>query len=338
MEEKLKILLITQDPKNNISFYRGKQPLQRLSEHHPIEYFVPETSFVIEEVKKYDIVLISCPYTIAHKSLVEWCIRYNVAVWIDIDDLLTDISIWNESAFLEYSNHPVKHVVEYCISNATWVTVSTNKLKSEWSHLSDHIYIVENAFDHEFLDKPATIGTKNEVLHRGGKSHNIDLWTYHKSIVNSLKDSGWNAHFVGMNPIYINMELNGTWTRQLSKREYWNFLEKTCEAKLVIVPLVDTPFNHAKSCIAWIEATYAGAAVLAPNWTEWQKPGIINYNNKVDFEAKLNGVISNRILLRQRVDQSREYIMNCQTLLKVNEKRWRLIEKYHYLHYVDLKK
>ncbi len=328
MEEKIKVLLITADPENNISFYRGRQPMLRLSERYPLEFTIPERSFNVSEVEKYDVVYISCPYTTAHADLIKYCVEANVKVWVDIDDLLTEVSVWNERPWLEYINHPVAKVLEYSISNATWVTVSTNFLKQQYEHLSENIWVIENAFDDKFLDKPSPIASGNTVLYRGGESHKIDLWEYHKPIINAIKGSGWNPHFVGMNPIFINMELNGTWTPQLSKPDYWRFLESQANAKVVIVPLKNMPFNHAKSCIAWIEATYAGSAVLAPDWVEWKKPGILNYTNGVDFEGKLKGMISGRIDLKKMVNRSREYIMNCQTLEKVNEARWAAIVKY----------
>ena len=330
----MKILLVTQDPENNISFYRGSGPLKRLAEKYPdINYDIARPEFHVELLKEYDIVLITCPYTTKHVELIKAAVKYDVKVWVDFDDLLTDIPVWNERAFLEYKQHPVASVVQFSLIWATFVTVSTAFLKSELDeiaeslHLKDNIYIVENAFDHEFLTNPAPIGTSKEVLYRGGQSHNADLWEYHKPILNAMRKTDWKPHFVGMNPIYINQELNGTWTPQLSKPNYWNFLENNT-AKILIVPLKDRPFNRAKSCIAWIEGTYAGCSVLAPNWEEWQKPGVMNYDNQVDFEGKLKGMMQGRIKLEGRVEKSREYIMNCQTLLKVNETRFALLEKY----------
>lgn len=325
----MKILLVTQDPENNIAFYRSVGPLKRLAEcYNEVNFDIATPEFNIDTVKNYDVLLISCPYRLADWNLMQRALICDVKVWIDIDDLLTDVKPWNVRAFLEYSQHPVKQVVECAIKNATFVTVSTQKLKDEWEYLNDNMYIVENAFDHEFLNNPAPIGTKNEVLYRGGESHNQDLWAYHKPILNAMKaHKDWMPVFVGMNPIYINEELNGTWYPQLSKPNYWKFLENN-KAKICIVPLKDIPFNHAKSCINWIEATYAGCAVLAPNWDEWQKPGILNYDNAVDFEGKLKGMMQGRIELKERVERSREYIMDCQTLLKVNETRWSLLEKY----------
>ncbi len=331
----MKILLVTQDPENNISFYRGSGPLKRLAEQYPdINYDIARPEFKLELLKEYDIVLITCPYTLGHIELIRAAVQHDVKVWIDIDDLLTDIPVWNERAFLEYKKHPVEQVLNFALIHATFTTVSTQFLKDEFTlltnslQLKDNIYVVENAFDHEFLNKPAPIGTSKEVLYRGGQSHNQDLWAYHKPILNAMvAHKDWTPHFVGMNPIYINEELNGTWTPQLSKPNYWKFLENNT-AKILIVPLKDVAFNLGKSSIAWLEATYAGCAVLAPNWEEWQKPGVLNYTNGVDFEGKLKAMMSGRIKLEERVERSREYIMDCQTLLKVNETRWSLLEKY----------
>lgn len=331
IQEKIKVLVITGDPYNNISFYRATGPLNQLKEHvwYTIEEYVWNRYGGFGGVEKgsFHALLITCPYTQRHLDIIKTCKEKGIKIWLDFDDFITEIPVWNVRGFLEYSQHPVLHVLNTACGLADFITVSTEYLKEQLIHLNKEVHVIPNAFDDEFLTHPAPAGIKKEVLYRGGESHNIDLWEYRQPILNSLKDSNYDIHFVGMNPIYINMELNGTWTPQLSKPNYWSFLENNT-AGILIVPLKDIPFNHAKSCIAWIEGTYAGCAVLAPDWTEWQKPGVMNYTNKVDFEGKLKGMMSGRINLKERVNKSREYIMNCQTLKKVNEQRLKLLEKH----------
>jgi len=322
----MKIFLLTPDKTNNISFYRGVNPLKRLSEHYDIQY---DAGDVIDKdaIKKYDVIMLQNPYLTSHIELIDYCNQIAVKTWVDYDDLIYEASIWNFGAYKEFNNEVTANIVFECIGRSTFTTVSTASLLYEFKDVTDNIYLVENAFDNEFLNLPATIGTSNEVLYRGGESHNEDLWAYRDPILSALKYSTWKPHFVGMNPIYLNEELNGKWTPQLSKPNYWKFLSSN-QAKVCIIPLKDTKFNHAKSCIAWIEATYAGCAVLAPNWDEWRKPGVINYDNKVDFDSKLKGMISGRIDLESKVLKSREYILNCQTLLKVNETRFEILTKF----------
>ena len=64
---------------------------------------------------------------------------------------------------------------------------------------------------------------------------------------------------------------------------------------LAVVPLKDNLFNHAKSNLAWIEATCAGAMTLAPDWPEWRRPGVSNYESPLNFKK----------LLRERLEACR---------------------------------
>src|SRR5690349_10687783 len=126
--KKIKILLITQDPYNNISFYRGVGPMQRLSEHYDVEYDTAPSQFQFTLAKEYDIVFMSCPYTDAHVQFCKFCEENNIKMWIDYDDLITDVSVWNPEAWLEYNKYPVRGNLEFILSKAAWVTVSTSAL------------------------------------------------------------------------------------------------------------------------------------------------------------------------------------------------------------------
>ncbi len=326
-----RILVITPDPSNNISYYRANPLLEISDIHSCIDVTIDSSLWTIRDIleSKISIVILTCPVHNWHLELMHQCKSNGIVFWVDYDDLIYDIPVWNR-AWLEYCTPAKKQVTELSVKKfihgADIVTVSTLELKNKFQNIRNDITVIENAFDDEFLPNSAPIGITKEVLYRGGESHTMDLWEYHRPIINAMKYSDHELHFLGMNPIFINMELNGKWTPQLSKQNYWTFLENNT-ARILIVPLKDCDFNRSKSNIAWIEGTYAGCAVLAPNWPEWQRPGIINYDNQVDFEGKLKGMMSGRIDLKSRVEKSRSYIMENLTLKKINEKRWTIIQK-----------
>ena len=60
--------------------------------------------------------------------------------------------------------------------------------------------------------------------------------------------------------------------------------------KYSVFPLVDTPFNRAKSNIAYLEAIMCGAIIVAPDWQEWRHPGVINYTD--DFKEKVGYMVT----------------------------------------------
>ena len=90
--------------------------------------------------------------------------------------------------------------------------------------------------------------------------------------------------------------------------------------KRAITPLCDTPFNRAKSNISWIESTVAGAVCVAPDFPEWNRPGIINYGPTRPFkDAVLEALeVANHGFENKK---SEEFIRENLMLSTVNQKR-----------------
>jgi hypothetical protein len=318
----MKILIITANPHNNVSAYRASVPLFKLG----IDIHYLWNDFKTESLKEFDAVIVTQAYAESHIYIAEKCKEYGVKVWLDYDDLLLGVSVWHSSTYHIFNKPEIAVNIKKLMGLADFITFSTNYLQQYFN--VENSFVLPNAFDTETFSSPSNAGTEKEVMHRGSESHNLDLWTYRDPILKALNNSDYIPHFVGINPIYINMELQGRWTNHMSPYEYKLWLENTCNSKIQIVPLKDSKFNYSKSNCAWMEGTYAGCAVIAPNWEEWRKPGIINYNNLNDFCEKLKGMMSGRINLEDKMLRSREFINNNLTLKKVNEKRIDIITKY----------
>ncbi len=282
--------------------------------------------FKTEDLKQYDAVLMTQAYSDSHIYIAEKCVEYKIKLWLDYDDLLLDVSPWHSTTYQIFSKPEIPISIKKLMGLATFITFSTQYLEQYFN--VNNSFVLNNAFDANKFNKPSGAGTKKEVMHRGSDSHNLDLWIYRDPILKALKGSSWLPHFVGINPIYINMELNGNWTTHMPRDIYNNWLETACDSKIQIVPLKESKFNLSKSNCAWIEGTYGGCSILAPNWQEWRKPGVINYNNHHDFTEKLKGMMSGRIDLEEKMLKSREYINLELSLAKINEKRSEIIKKY----------
>jgi hypothetical protein len=88
--------------------------------------------------------------------------------------------------------------------------------------------------------------------------------------------------------------------------------------------------------LAWIEATAAGAIVLAPGpgkasqWEEWQRPGIVHYHNREEFGSKLREVMTsytNAGNFSGHVAASRKYLQQELMLGQVNQLRWEILNE-----------
>ncbi len=93
----------------------------------------------------------------------------------------------------------------------------------------------------------------------------------------------------------------------------------------MIFPLHEHPFNRCKSNIAWLEATFAGAACIAPDWAEWRHPGVLNYTDEHSFSDQMNSVMRGDVDVEDLARTSWAYIQDNLTLEKVNKLRWQVV-------------
>jgi hypothetical protein len=103
--------------------------------------------------------------------------------------------------------------------------------------------------------------------------------------------------------------------------DYFKFFNEL-NPNIFIYTLKDTQFNRAKSNISWIEATYAGAAVIAPSFLPEfaNMPGVIAYNELMD--SVFENVKDYYKGLAITNDLSWKYIKENLLLSQVNNKRY----------------
>ena len=96
---------------------------------------------------------------------------------------------------------------------------------------------------------------------------------------------------------------------------------------VMVVPLLSNEFNRCKSNIAWIEGTFAGAAVLAPAFEEFAKvDGIMTYDTQEVFELNALEMIKNTDFCKQMWQKSKDYINANLLLSKINPLRLEIFE------------
>ena len=97
-----------------------------------------------------------------------------------------------------------------------------------------------------------------------------------------------------------------------------------------LVPLAPNRFNEAKSNCSWLEATAAGAMVIAPGFLpEFVRPGIRNYTTGQAFvEAVKAAMVEWRDgAMHPNVEISRKDIRRAGLLLsETNKVRWKIVK------------
>lgn len=314
------------------SFYRGFGPLSHIARE--------KEGYAIQNVQdvnwaslcQADLMHIPRPYNETLLSAISIAKSNRKPIWVDYDDNLFCIPKSNPN-YKAFSNKESE--IAECVGLSTVVTVSTEALKKTFSTFHQDVRIIPNAYDdYSFGELPEFNPNKQKlVVWRGSPTHDDDLLMAESGIievVNSDSFKDWKILFLGYNPIYITSKLKPE--RVLFKpasdiMEYMAHL-KSLNAALMIVPLVDTEFNRAKSNIAWIEATYAGMATLATPLPEFRKPGVIpaeSFGN--DFKWTIQAINHTPEVISAKWSESYSYIKNNLYLSRVNKLREEIIDE-----------
>jgi len=268
-----------------------------------------------------DVMMLQRPFTQEHAMVARTCKVLNVPLWVDYDDLYSAFPNWALPQRQTYCNPHVYENMRQCLDIAEVVTVSTDGLKL----VSPKAQVIPNALNTEIW--PMRNGPRQQIISwRGSGGHGGDL----DEVLPALEKLAaaypdWPQHYFGV-PHFKCLD----WGVQHPFSDPFSWMERFCEAApaVHIVPLNDCPFNRAKSNNAWLEATAAGALVVAPNMPEWKRPGIINYAGPSSFYETVKEVIHLSADVREMmVNQSRDYIHANLTLGKVNRKRIDILKK-----------
>lgn len=182
-------------------------------------------------------------------------------------------SDWDDNCLHLPTLHPMWHFyndrkanVMECLALSDEVWVSTQSLKKVYSLLNKNIHVIPNSHNdylfHGEQKKPFNTKTK-KAFWRGGGSHEADVYAVAPELIKLInkKNKTWQFQFIGCRFIYLelNCGMNYTPVSQMPLLQYFQYMN-TENPNIVFCPLQDNLFNQSKSNIAWIEATYAGAA------------------------------------------------------------------------------
>lgn len=309
------------------SFYRAMGPLGLLRRQIDLN-IVSMQSWNWATIKSCDAVFMQRPYTDDHVSIMEIVKDRGVPLWIDYDDLLTAVPTDNP-AFYTYMTEKVQKNIIDLVRAADVLTVSTEYLKTALSNLNKNIVVVNNAFDQPDLGRkrPEKMLTRDKaIVWRGSRSHERDVFTYTQSIIQMSRDpkfKDWYWHFIGDTMWFASDNMVHDHTYITKPMELFKYHGHIMDIKpsALMVPLHESHFNLSKSNIAWIEASFAGAVTIAPEWSEWEKPGVLTYESELEFRAHIESVMRGEIDIEAHVKESWDHIQEHYELSKVNKLR-----------------
>jgi glycosyltransferase involved in cell wall biosynthesis len=272
-------------------------------------------------IGSHDCVFMQRPFTEQDLQLAHLTKRCNKPLVIDYDDDLLSVPEHNP-AHKFYSSQRVHQQIKQIIGMADQVIVSTEALAKKYNEFrqADPCVVIPNAFpDHMVPFVDSNIKRQNVITWRGSNTHNLDLRTMHPVIKIVVKEyPNWKFVFFG-DPDWDTLNLIPKDQRHVVATQdpidYLDSLKKV-GSTVHMVPLEDNEFNRSKSNIAWIEATFAGAATIAPNWLEWQKTGVLNYSSNEEMAKQLVSILDKPESAQAHVFASRDEVPLTRKLAK----------------------
>jgi len=259
-----------------------------------------------------------------------------VPSWVDYDDDIFDIPDSNLSRDT-YEHYGWLQQAAECIRLADIVSVSTPALERSFrARFGDNlnIRVIPNGFD-DFFTRPFFQNdnprdpARPEIAYRGSNTHPGDLGIVgDRFAAMSDKHPDWHWTFFGYTPpgakkIPEQRRMSAPWSANM-----YVYLAnlRACAPDVMFFPLQDHPFNHCKANMCLMEAAWAGAPLICPDWEEWRIPGAINYKSEAECANVIDLVMSGEFDLRARAKESWDWVVSNRTLTKTNELRKKLIQ------------
>jgi hypothetical protein len=332
------LFVVCPSPTDGTSLYRGMGPLSHLK--RTAKTFEESIQLISADNANWAIlsgvdgVFMQRPFTDSHIRLAKMCQTNGKPLWIDYDDNLFKVPKDNPT-HANYSQEKNMKNVATLLAMADYVSVSTEQLKKDYDVIRDSAKkypceVVPNALNELMFRSTQRDQPRNPlILWRGSNTHDRDLMTFKEQIQNAANaNMNKTFTFIG-DPFWGFMDYmpdNIIKADAVDPIEYFKVIDRIAP-QLMIVPLCDHHFNRCKSNIAWMEAAFAGAAALVPDWEEWKVPGAVTYSGKSDFYEKLLDLILDEETCRRRADQSWQYIQENLTLRTVNRKRRSILDR-----------
>lgn len=326
--------------------FRGEGVMERLSKiDSNIQIVYPRRGEPWMDLLNVDACYFMRAFTRAEMDLAALAKDMGVPVWYDIDDDLMAVPPDNP-AHDRLADPNVRQIIAFFLTESDLVTTSTKTLRDKFSHLrlgGRPIVVVPNALDDYSIPdidkRPNGIASSSRrVTWRGGVSHQGDLLNFADEFWKFMeKNLDWSMQFIGYSPFWIakgfewkRVNFAGRCSYVPYEFDYYRYIAafRGMDPQIHIVPLMDNAFNRSKSCIAAMEAIYAGAVPLVPDWEEWEFPCVIQYHDATSFGNRLQDMVDLGMNERESMwRENTDFLMANRKLSAVNITRVKLLKE-----------
>ena len=307
----IRILSIDNPKADGVSWWRNIRPLTELQRaHEDVDVRFFGENVPLHEILAADVVIMYRPVTAQSLEFVERCKVLGKKVIIDIDDNLWRLPPGHPSE-ADYNQHATTLRKIYSICDGVWC--STDPLMDFADARDGRGVVVQNAVLPD--DLPANPSPyRGFVCWRGSQSQHADIENeqakaiYNENVILFERWFFWGYHPASMR------SANSKGLPRVGLVEYI-FGLPIQNINIMWKPLQENQFNDAKSNIAWIEATLAGAICVT------------NYATKPGWEWAIDHFTDNQDFIASQWAASKAAIIDHYNLLKVNEVRYNHILK-----------
>lgn len=310
-------------------WYRGDIPWADLAKRgHCQVKFIPNPQR--GELRQADALFLLRPSTNIQLMAAQRARGLGVPIWCDYDDDLFEVQDDNPSAPM-FQSPATQGMMELFLQMADVVTVTTECLRNAMAgRTKAPVEVIPNAIDDRLMSFERHEKRPKHIVWRGGPSHDRDLLEYSEYIAQLARDFENRWIFMGYRPWWAKEKIKdpvciGPTSGEDRTMVFFRALH-ALRPWLGIVPLHDNHFNRCKSNIALLEFALAGAAVVAPDWPEWNMvPGAHFYSTRPGFYDATAGFLNGDFDVEKAAKQTWEFVRDQFRLSIVNDERLRIL-------------
>ncbi len=319
------VLFLTIQNADTCAFYRSSgvlKDLRRKTDHNITLIQWDQAQMNWSLITQFDLVMMQRPFSKESLNLSNYIKQCNIKLWIDYDDNLFAVNPENQTHSL-YSNPEIQKNIQGILKLADVVSVPTEYLRQVYTEFNKNIEVIPNAFNDLLFHRPELKPRTNHCVWRGPEAHIFDLMSYSKELNQITKDfPEWRFVFMGFSPWFLCDTSNKVNIPSMDVVIYFNTLFNIAPS-CMHVPLHDNAFNRAKSNIAYLEGTYAGATCVVPAY--WNVPGALSYTDGPSYYEAIRAIIAGEVDKTAMNNMAWEFIMDCLVLSKINVQRLQVI-------------
>jgi len=262
------------------------------------------------DVVGYDLLWITRPLHVTTLPYIRWARARGIPILIDLDDWLLDVPVTHpEAAF--FRQRARQETLRAALFAAHAITVSTPVIAERCAALGLQAILLPNVVDTGRYIRLPRAGGPVTIGFAGSASHRDDVALITPALRHVLMTRCGNVRVITVGcPVPTLMGMDGyTHYDAVSAANYPDLLSDL-RLDIGLAPLQDTPFNHAKSDIKYLEYAATGAATLAspvkPFTTTLQaeRGVLVRLNTPAVWTAMLDRLVTDTMWRRQLADNA----------------------------------